>query len=79
MAICQRKFPEQRNFYLTEERQLLLNCIRQIIVSPLVQGGLEISCRSEIQIPPALKNKETTDFYKSMIDLSYDSCEKDCA
>ena len=46
-------------------------------VSPLVQGGLEIPCRVEIQIPPTLKNREIIDLYKSMIDLSYDSRDKD--
>ena len=77
MAICQWRFPEQRSFYLREERQLLLSCIRQIIVSPLAQGGLEIPCLAEIQMPPALKNRETADLYQSMIDISYDSREKD--
>ena len=46
-------------------------------VSQLTQRGLEIPCRVEIQMPPILKNREITDLYKSMIDLSYDSCEKD--
>ena len=34
-----------------------------------MQGGLEIPCRVEIQIPPTLKNRET---------ISYDTREKDC-
>ena len=46
-------------------------------VSPLVQGGLEIPCRVEIQMPPTLKNREIIDLYKSMISLSYDSRDKD--
>ena len=73
LAIYQRRFPEQRSLYLTEERQLLLNCIRQIIVSSLVQEGLETPCHVEIQMPPTLKNREIIDLYKSMIDLSCDS------
>ena len=47
------------------------------IVFPLVQGGLEIPCRVEIQMPPPLKNRGIIDLYKSKIDLSYDSREKD--
>ena len=47
------------------------------IVFLLVQGGLEIPCRVEIQMPPPLKNRAITDLYKSKIDLSYDSREKD--
>ena len=46
-------------------------------VSSLVQGGLEIPCLVEIQMPPTLKNREIIYLYKSMIDLSYDSREKD--
>ena len=42
-------------------------------VSPLVQGGLEIPCRVEIQMAPTLKNREITDLYKSMIDIFYDT------
>ena len=45
-------------------------------VCPLAQGGLEIPCCVETQIPPNLKNREITDLYKSIIDLSYDSHEK---
>ena len=48
-------------------------------VSPLVQGGLETPCRVEIQMPPTIKNRKIIDLHKSMIDLSYDSCEKDFA
>ena len=46
-------------------------------VSPLVQGGLEIPCRVEIQMPLTLNNREIIDLYKNMIDFSYDSREKD--
>ena len=46
-------------------------------VSPLVQGGLEIPCRVEIQMPLTLNNREIIDLYKNMIDFSYDSHEKD--
>ena len=45
-------------------------------VSPLVQGGLEIPCRVEIQMPLTLNNREIIDLYKNMIDFSYDSREK---
>ena len=48
------------------------------IVFPLVQGGLEIPCRVEIQMPPPLKNRGIIDLYKSKIDLSYDSRERLC-
>ena len=44
-----------------------------------LEGDLEILCCVEIQMPPTLKNREIIDLYKSMIDLSYDSCEKDFA
>ena len=46
-------------------------------VSPLVQGGLEIPCRVEIQMPLTLNNREIIDLYKNMIDFSYDIREKD--
>ena len=46
-------------------------------VSPLVQGGLEIPCHVEILMTPTLKNKEIIDVYKDMVDLCYDSREKD--
>ena len=39
--------------------------------------GLDISCHVEIQMLPPLKNREIIDLYKSVIDLSYDSREKD--
>ena len=52
-------------------------CFTNYCVAPLVQGGLEIPYCVEIQMPPTLKNTELTDLYKSMIDLSYDSREKD--
>ena len=45
-------------------------------VSPLVQGGLQIPCRVEIQMPLTLNNREIIDLYKNMIDFSYDSREK---
>ena len=77
LAICQCRFLEQRSFYLTKKRQLSLNCLQQIIVSSLVQGGLEIPCCVEIIMPPILKNRDITDLYKSMIDLSNHNREKD--
>ena len=46
-------------------------------VSPLIQGGLEIPCRVEIQMSPTLKNREVIDLCRSRIYLSYDSREKD--
>ena len=46
-------------------------------VSSLVQGGLEIPCCVEIIMPPILKNRDITDLYKSMIDLSNHNREKD--
>ena len=46
-------------------------------VSPLVQGGLEIPCRVEILMAQTLKNKEIINIYKDMVDLCYDSREKD--
>ena len=30
-----------------------------------------------MQMPPTLKSREIIDLYKSLIDLSFDSCEKD--
>ena len=42
-----------------------------------LEGDLEILCCVEIQMPPTLKNREIIDLYKSMIDLSYNSVEKD--
>ena len=46
-------------------------------VSPLVQGGLEIPCRVVILRAQTLQNKEIINIYKDMVDLSYDSREKD--
>ena len=46
-------------------------------VSPLLEGWLEIPCCVEMQMPPTLKSREIIDLYKSLIDLSFDSCEKD--
>ena len=46
-------------------------------VSPLVQGGLEIPCIVRILMAPTVKNRQIVDIYKDMVDLHYDTREKD--
>ena len=40
-------------------------------VSPLVKGGLEILCRMEIYMSPAVKKKQLIDMYRNYVDLLY--------
>ena len=40
-------------------------CLANYCGSPLVQGGLEITCRLEIQLPPTLKNKKKLIYTKA--------------
>ena len=40
-------------------------------VLPLVQGGLEITCRVEIYVSPTDKNKQSIDIYRNYVHLRY--------
>ena len=53
-------------FFYNHYIYILMYC-----VSPLVQGGLEITCRVEIHMPSTVKNRELIEIYEKYVDTLY--------